>query len=53
MSFETDKKGTAWEASGEETATRPEPKDPPKGGGKPKLSQRRWMLSKSIHSYSL
>jgi stringent starvation protein B len=37
MSFETGKEGTAWEASGEETAPPPEPKDPPKGGGKPKL----------------
>ena len=37
MSFETDKKGTPWEASGEETAAPPEPKDPPRGGGKPKL----------------
>ncbi len=37
MSFETEKKGTPWEASGEETAAPPEPKDPPRGGGKPKL----------------
>jgi len=37
MSFETEKKETAWEASGKETAAPPEPKNPPKGGGKPKL----------------
>jgi len=37
MSFEIQKEGTAREASGRETATPPEPGDPPKGGGKPKL----------------
>ena len=37
MSFEIEKTGTAWEASGAEAATPPKPKDPPKGGGKPKL----------------
>jgi stringent starvation protein B len=37
MSFETEKKETPWEASDEETAAPPEPKDPPRGGGKPKL----------------
>jgi stringent starvation protein B len=37
MSFETGTKETAWEAGGEETEAPREPKDPPKGGGKPRL----------------
>ena len=37
MSFELEKKGTAWEASGEEPGTPTDPKDPPKPGGTPKL----------------
>jgi stringent starvation protein B len=37
MSFEPDKKETAWEASGEEVTAPPDPKDPPKTGRKPTL----------------
>ena len=37
MSFASEKKETAWEASGEQAATPPDPKDPPKSGGKPAL----------------
>ena len=37
MAFELDKKGTAWEASGEEPATPVDNKDPPKSGGRPTL----------------
>jgi len=37
MSFEIEKKETAWEASGEEPDPPPDPKDPLKAGGKPTL----------------
>jgi len=37
MSFEPEKKETAWEASGEEAAAPPGPKDPKKTGSKPTL----------------
>jgi len=37
MSFDTEKKETAWEASSAEAATPPDPKDPPKSGGRPTL----------------
>ena len=37
MSFELEKKETARDASGEEPGTPPDPKDPPKAGGKPTL----------------
>ena len=37
MSFELGKKGAAEQASGEKVAAPPDPKDPPKTGGKPAL----------------
>jgi len=37
MSFELEKKETAWEARGEEAVAPADPKDPPKSGGKPML----------------
>jgi len=37
MSFELEKKETARDASGEKAGTPPDPKDPPKAGGKPTL----------------
>jgi len=37
MSFEIDKEGTARETGGEEAATPPDPKDPPRPGGKATL----------------
>jgi len=37
MSFELGKKGAAEQASSEKVAAPPDPKDPPKTGGKPAL----------------
>jgi stringent starvation protein B len=37
MSFDTEKKEIAWQAGGEEATAPPDPKEPPKSGGRPTL----------------
>ena len=39
LSFDTDKNGTAWEASGEALVTPPDSSGPPRPGGKPTLKR--------------